>query len=668
MPDILDELTRAKLAKACEWIRKDPSFIRWVEGSAQVLWVSGRMGTGKTHLAADLVHFLRSQCNSEEDKHGVRAAFYFCGKSASRIDSSRRILDTLTWQLACQSGSFFDRAISVYDVPGDSSSSKKLWEQLFQSVLDSPIDEDYVFIIDGLDELDEEELEDLLRQLDWLRNLESLRQRDLSTGTKTKDPQLRIVALGRPSHDGYASEYFQQAIETIEILGEKSAEDLEAYIWESIDRSREIRESKLRSEIITTLEKGADGSFLWVKLKVKEISQQNQVAKIRAILRRPPAELGEQLEKTLHSLSSSDHDAETLNTILTFTTWFEGRIHLDELAVVPKLESIDLEDEEGFMDLEYLLVEKYRPLFKLQRDDGLTVESLRRLSETSDLSWIDDSEEFLLEEELNTSTLRAPRQYHQSSSRRSSPGLSPRRHGYVPRATTASFDHVSYHQYFREKERIEAGKVILDKNLSLYRIVRICLRLLTDNRTFSEFGLNHSLTKHAALNFPRYLQQIQRTLLPLDFQQDIARALLRLFEERQLTRRWIGILAALPARTDFDKMLREKSLNETNLMIFCSWLDIRADEIVVGDTEQPDQSPLLNRLHSWLHRWLSGLRLIQSQPDDGHEETRFSFLKKAVACAISDEWLSSHEWVDERVSPTRLHALFLCAFIAKVSI
>lgn len=680
MPDILDEINNAKLENTCEWIRDDPSFINWMSGSAPVLWVSGRMGTGKTHLAADLVRFLRSSSRTDvgsdaplsEEECEIRTAIYFCGKSTSRMDSSRRILDTLVYQLACQSGSFFDKAVRVYDVLGNQSSSRQLWEQLFRSVIHSDIQERYVVVIDGLDELDETELEDLLKQLEWL--CLELGEHRSSAGSTIENLPLTIVALGRPSLDDYVGSHFEQDVETIEVLWEKSAEDLGAYIRNSTERSRELYRlnlpTELREEIVRTLEQGADGSFLWVKLKVQEISKQSQVSKIRAILETPPAQLGEQLEKTLYSLSGNGSDAETLNTILTFTTWFEGHIHLDELALVPKLESDNFEDEHGFVGLEDLLVVRYRPLFKLQRDDGLTVESLRRMSKVSDLNWIHNSEQSLLEEHTKASSLRVPRQAYQKSSRASSPGVSPTRYSSMSGATTASFDHLSYHQYFRSKTRIEAGNLKLDRNLALHRIARLCLRLLTDSMVFGEFGLDHSLTQHAALNFSRYLDQIHRSELPLDLQRDIAQALSRLFEERQLTRRWISILAALPARTKLDNMLKDKSLNEKSLTMCCSWLETIdvAKVQVAGDTHDQHNPPAFSfktSIQSWIQDLLARLGWNQSRSSDDKNETR-ALVFNAVACAISDEWLSSHNWVDETASPTRLHALYLCAFIAKV--
>ncbi|KAK7697658.1 hypothetical protein SLS64_013336 [Diaporthe eres] len=406
MPDILDEINNAKLENTCEWIRDDPSFIRWMSGSAPVLWVSGRMGTGKTHLAADLVRFLRSSSKTDvssdaqlsEEECEIRTATYFCGKSTSRMDSSRRILDTLVYQLACQSGSFFDKAVRVYDVLGNQSSSRQLWEQLLRSVIHSDIQERYVVVIDGLDELEETELEDLLKQLEWLC-LELGKHRS-SAGSTIANLPVTIVALGRPSLDDYVGSHFEQDLETIDVLWEKSAEDLGAYIRNSTDRSRELYRlnlpTELREEIVKTLERGADGSFLWVKLKVQEISKQSQVSKIRAILETPPAQLGEQLEKTLYSLSGNDSDAETLNTILTFTTWFEGHIHLDELALVPKLESDSFEDEHGFVGLEDLLVtqnpsmtedafnEDYLPMAPASIRDAASWHLWRHYSNTSD--------------------------------------------------------------------------------------------------------------------------------------------------------------------------------------------------------------------------------------------------------------------------------------------
>lgn len=130
-----------------------------------------------------------------------------------------------------------------------------------------------------------------------------------------------------------------------------------------------------------------------------------------------------------------------------------------------------------------------------------------------------------------------------------------------------------------------AGNLKLDKNLALHRIAKICLRLLTDSTVFSEFGLDHSLTQHAALNFSRNLDQIHRSELPLDLQRGIAQASSRLFRERLLTRRWISILAALPAQTKLDNMLKDKSLNEKSLTICCSWLDFRRRSMWPGSKE-----------------------------------------------------------------------------------
>ncbi|KAL7627762.1 hypothetical protein AAE478_001957 [Parahypoxylon ruwenzoriense] len=666
MPDVLDGLNRAKLEDTCKWIRKEPSFKRWMSGSVPVLWVSGGQGTGKTHVAADLMQFLKTEPEEDlnQEAASIDVVFYFCGKTPTGFDSSKRILDTLSWQLACNNSSFFDQAVAVYDAPGNSLSSTELWRRLLRNHLDSGTRNQTVFIIDGLDELDEIELDNLLRHLGWLCN-ELSQRRSASPQTDSGRIPLKVVALGRASLEERLDEHFE--LEIVEVLRDKSEEDLQVYIRDSISRSRELQgpaiSDGLREAIIETLENGAGGSFLWVNLKVKELSRQSQVSQIKAILETPPAKLGEQLISTLRSFSDRENNAEVLNTILAFTTWFERPMYLSELAAVPKLESPEHGDDDGFIGLDDLLMVRYSPLFRLQRDDGLTTESLRRLPASSDLSWIDESEDFLLGGNGEANSLRVPGQ-HRLSNRRRSPSPSPRRLASKPQATTVSFDHVSFHEYFRSVDRIDASGVVLDRNLANFRIARVCLILLTDDKTFGQFGQEHSLTKHAALNFSLYIQRIQRAELPKDAQNDISGLLSRLFGHRPVTRRWIRVLAGLPGEMHLSRMLHERKLNEGSLATCSSWLESTEDSSEDNTNLRHETSALMPAYIAWLNHFLAKLGLLDRKSPVVHTG-KAGWILENLAYAISDEWLSSHEWVDETIAPTKLHALFLCAFIAK---
>lgn len=672
MSDLFGRFRRKRLPDTCRWIQDD--FERWRQSTIPLLWISGGRGTGKTHIAASLVESLSSQMRGdlsspEYDESYAQPGFYFCRRESNALrDSSRRILDTLMWQFIKTCNTFFEHAARIYRKQTSLASSDDLIVEIFKSCIeDENHRHGHVLVIDGLDELEEAEREEILSRL---RNLCDLSQMQLETSGSVTLP-IQIVLLGRHTLDDRISEEFLH--EMIEVTPRRSEDDLNAYIEHSIANSRQLHSNDfsedLREDILDSLRAGADGSFLWVNLKVRELENQRQVSKVKKILDQPPVELGEELLGTLHSISEQERNPEILNTILAFTIWFGRPMYLSELAIIPRFESPSNEDD-GFYGLEDLLLERCSPLFRLHRDDGYSPEALRRILPRQDLSWIDEPEPNLHGHRSRNSLSVAPH-----VPRRRSPS-SPRRITYKPQSTTVSFDHASFHEIFFSIDKIEKGSVVLDKNFAYFRIARLCLVLLTDDDLWTELG-EQPLKVHAALYFCEYLEEVDKSSLPEHHRHELASLLTRLFMERHVTRRWIRALAIWSKQTHpYELLSHPRQLSEDIITLCLSWMQDGEKEThsVVDPPEKTADQVEDRRMvySSWLQGFLSKLPMLAARGRDvvleNMNATHQSRVREELACAVADEWLSSHGWVDETASPTDLHALFLCTFIAQVRI
>ncbi|KAI9831856.1 MAG: hypothetical protein M1826_002888 [Phylliscum demangeonii] len=135
-----------------------------------------------------------------------------------------------------------------------------MWKRLFLVIFNAEGSKSSVYIIvDGMDEASKKDQEEFLR---ILRAAERRRPRFSDT----------------------------DAVPMIEVSARKNSEDIDNYVASSIKKSVTLRKASeaLRQEIITQLREGADGMFLWVKLRITEISNKRRPHSIRRALKQMP--------------------------------------------------------------------------------------------------------------------------------------------------------------------------------------------------------------------------------------------------------------------------------------------------------------------------------------------------------------------------------------------
>jgi Cdc6-like AAA superfamily ATPase len=297
----LTDLQRTTTTGTANWIFEDVNFNMWRGSSAcPIAWISGENGTGKSHLAANIIKQIREDEKTTIKDQGTSttsSAIYFCDcevddvenrgfgapdrsleeKEASKevqLERSQdeafklsekrvsRILCTLAWQIAATDRRYERYIISkLRPIKGFAESyfktAEEIWNLLFINDYFQGSQSKQTFIIlDGLTNLEDKDVQTMCRLL-W------------SSGkTTSKLGNLKVLLLSRPScvlekEIGHISE--DCVVPRIFFSKEQSDHDIETFIQLSISNVRKLdtslRNADTRDTAVKKLVNAAQGVF-----------------------------------------------------------------------------------------------------------------------------------------------------------------------------------------------------------------------------------------------------------------------------------------------------------------------------------------------------------------------------------------------------------------------
>ena len=218
------------------WFTDHPMFLTWLHGSNQTLFCPGPPGSGKTFIAAIVIHYLWKHIQAE----GIGVAYFYCDFQKRANESVDKIAATILRQLLQEHISIPSTVAALYDLYASSKNGPPLDEivRALQVVIS-----DYTqiyFVIDGLDECDKVTRFDLLSVCSHLQ----------STG------RVSLMVTSRPESE--VLQHFKAA-PTLEIRAESS--DLSPYVADQISRlpRHGLLSDMLRQEIVHKISTRADG-------------------------------------------------------------------------------------------------------------------------------------------------------------------------------------------------------------------------------------------------------------------------------------------------------------------------------------------------------------------------------------------------------------------------
>jgi hypothetical protein len=353
----LEKLQKSHLTGTCEWFLRSDSYQNWRNSFddpqiPNLLWVQGKVGCGKSTLAAQVILDL-------ETCPDVTVAYVFCESGKEDKDDLEGILRNVVYQIMDTSSSLrpafhkLVRGVRLGARTSYAQNMEQLWS-LLQRMVNMKIK--MCCVIDGLDECS-------ITKEDRVVFLQRLSAIFYCSKTTTK--LLVISRLDR-------SEIGDQSIwNSVQIQPADVEKDIEQLVSIRLRESTKLNQHREKDRIEKTLIDCSDGMILWADLMIKEL--ENSRWDIDYVLDRPPSGLGAVYSVIFQRLSQS-HETETkVRHILQLLLAAARPLRLSELAVclalLEGLRNYEDYDLQGNPDLEGEdIIRKSYPLLTVMPD------------------------------------------------------------------------------------------------------------------------------------------------------------------------------------------------------------------------------------------------------------------------------------------------------------
>lgn len=228
----------------------------WLSSRSQLLWLSGGPGKGKTTLAIYLAEKL------EEHSQNCLVLEYYCSSQDEKRNTHFAVIRGLIYQLLRRFPDLFRHVLPSFEIQSNSlftSSFEAIWN-IFVAMINDPILPAVYCILDGLDEIsDEDHLNLLLTKINDL----------FPTGsTKLPGSSFKLVAISREFPD-----CLLEHLSKFPHIQLDPEEDIRRFIDVRVDELAQRRHysTLLSSHVKRVCSKRAEGTFLWVAVVAQEL-------------------------------------------------------------------------------------------------------------------------------------------------------------------------------------------------------------------------------------------------------------------------------------------------------------------------------------------------------------------------------------------------------------
>jgi hypothetical protein len=318
-----------------EWVLSRKEYISWLaDPDKSTLWIHGKPGTGKTMLSASLIQQLRSRNQADGAAPARRSvlAHFFCATGATQLSDATTILASLIHQIIVQVPELIKHPRALSDNHGDKSTLSGyplLWETLRAISNDNQLESLY-FLIDGLEQCDEDSLKALLDPLDHKLGdkgsavLGGFHVKAKWILVSRNYPAVSTRLVGVPSID----------VNT-------GSDDLVRDFVRNSMKSLNL-DDNVRNLTIDTICDKANGSLLWASFAVAELKKEPETS-LGILLQKLPLGLGSMYSRVMEKLLKKE-DVELTRCVLTLLAVSCAPLPLDALDIISaKFESLSID-------------------------------------------------------------------------------------------------------------------------------------------------------------------------------------------------------------------------------------------------------------------------------------------------------------------------------------
>lgn len=323
--DDLDFFAEKRMLGSCEWFSDEPVLSGFLQNpqKSQVLWCTGRPGSGKSVFASSVVNHLHD--------NGASCAFHFFRFGNEAHNGLSSFLVSTAYQFAKRIPLYRARLLQMFDqgLSLQKSAPRLIWQRLFLSTLfKMDLAKPLYVVVDGLDECDASPL--LLKLLGDASSSKT----HLCIMLVSRKTQMLTTCVERLSK--------VIPLETFSL--EDVDEDLRLYVEEEMDTMR--GDQSFKDRVADKILAKADGNFLWATLVMKEVLQCHTETEIEDALNDVPEDLEHlygRMDATLARISRTT-DQTMARKLLMWIVCSRNHLNLEQLGDAMKPEYAEVLD------------------------------------------------------------------------------------------------------------------------------------------------------------------------------------------------------------------------------------------------------------------------------------------------------------------------------------
>ena len=255
-----DELGRISdhcQTRTCEWFLKSPKIISWLKESPEstLIWLRGIPGAGKSVLCSQLIKDMK--------ENGLfTTTFYLCNSSMRGQDCCVKMLKSLAAQLLkshMEIGTYIYNELINRGVKASTSALRNLLKNMHRSSTR--------IVVDGLDELDENEHKAVIKELSRL--------------VKAAEPLCKILISSREGRE-ISRELRQKPCLSLNDESENIGTSIRHFITCELEQFKNDFREDLLAEAGSSITQKAGGMFLWARLvllTLKDVHNELELSK-----------------------------------------------------------------------------------------------------------------------------------------------------------------------------------------------------------------------------------------------------------------------------------------------------------------------------------------------------------------------------------------------------
>ncbi|KAI9667919.1 MAG: hypothetical protein M1821_000739 [Bathelium mastoideum] len=323
------------LSETCAWLKEDSQYQTWSDkdNGESSLWVlNGDSGCGKSYtLTAIIRDLLTRYPQGQHDANRVSVAYCYLTRSGKKDaqnsktgPSIRGALREWAWEIA-QNDLFYRKDLQVLFKDGsDLGDFNEIWQKLFIDHLEKQAT--FFLLLDGLHELEEKELDDLITLAKTLPSCSGLKIMITS-----RPPFVQKLRSKAPS------------IGPVVDLRDKAHVDMEKYIQKQADKLAIFKKAtidveQLKAQVCSGLLEAVNGNFVLADYKLREIGSKYDPEEVKQIVERTKEGAGfsDSIVKDIQECNRTltTREIQNLNALLLWVMYGEWSFSTKELESV----------------------------------------------------------------------------------------------------------------------------------------------------------------------------------------------------------------------------------------------------------------------------------------------------------------------------------------------